>query len=205
MSKSKNPTKDYYNTHADQWTATKNNSFFHEKEFRLFRSKLAKGDRVLDIGCAHGIHVPLFLGIGRELKYEGMDISTSFLKLARSRYPQMAFHQGDVLDESTFPRKKFDAFWAAAVLMHIPLERWPQMLTNIQKHMKPGAIGYITVPQERFANHETDPRHFEIFTVESFKKQIASGGWKVLKTGGKESNTPRDWMWFLVQLPYYLK
>ncbi len=201
MSKPRNATKDYYNTHAEKWAAQKNNSFYHEKEFRLFNSKLKKGARILDIGCAYGIHVPHFLGIGRDLKYEGLDISSSFLKMARSRYPQFEFNQVDIVEEKSFPRRKFDGFWAVAVLMHVPLDRWPRMLENIQKHMKPGAIGYITVPQERFANHETDPRHFEIFTVESFKKQIETLGWKVLKTGKKESTATTGWLWFLVQLP----
>lgn len=197
----KNPTKDYYNSHAEKWVEKKFHSFYHEKEFRLFRSMLKKGDRVLDIGCANGIHVPLFLGIGHELKYEGIDISTSFLKLAKAHYPQLRFSQADLLDEQSLPRKKYDGFWAAAVLMHIPLSSWPLMLANIQKHMKPGAIGYITVPQERFSNHETDPRHFEIFTVQSFKKQIGANAWKVLKTGKKGSTASSDWLWFLVQLP----
>ncbi|MES2668559.1 MAG: class I SAM-dependent methyltransferase [Patescibacteria group bacterium] len=201
MIKKQNPTKDYYNVNAEKWVEKKFHSFYHEKEFRLFRSKLKKGDRVLDIGCANGIHVPLFLGIGHELKYEGIDISNSFLKMAKSRYPQLSFVQTDLLDEKSFPRKKYDGFWAGAVLMHIPLDSWPQMLANIQNHMKSGAIGYISVPQERFANHESDTRHFEIFTVESFKKQIGINGWKVLQTGKKESTAATDWLWFLVQLP----
>lgn len=201
MPKKKNPTQDYYNKNAEKWAAQKNHSFFHEKEFRIFASKFKKGASILDIGCAYGIHVPLFLGIGRGLKYEGVDTSISFLKLARSRYPQIKFQQADVLSEKTFPRKKYDGFWAAAVLMHIPLKEWPQMLANIQKHMKPGAVGYITVPQERFPNHESDPRHFEIFTVESFKKQIGMNGWKVLKKGKKDATNTAEWLWFLVQLP----
>jgi trans-aconitate methyltransferase len=201
MRKKDNLTKDYYETHAEKWAAKKNNSFYHEKEFRLFASKFKKGDKILDIGCAYGIHVPLFLGIGKDLKYEGVDISVSFLKMAKSRYPQLSFKHADLLDEKSFPKKKYDGFWAGAVLMHIPLNEWPRMLTNIQKHMKPGAIGYVTVPQERFAEHETDLRHFEIFDKASFKKQIGANGWKVLRTGEKGVTTTNNWLWFLVQLP----
>lgn len=201
MPKSSNPTKDFYNANAAKWAAQKNNSFYHEAEFKTFLSKLKKGNQILDIGSAYGIHVPLFLGIGRNLKYEGADISSSFLKMAKVRYPQLKFTQTDLLDEKSFPRKKFDGFWAAAVLMHIPLSKWPLMLANIEKHMKPGAIGYITVPQERFANSESDPRHFEIFDKEKFKGLISTRKWKVLKSGYKGSTATNDWLWFLVQLP----
>lgn len=198
---SKNLTKDFYDADAATWAAQKTNSFYHEKEFRLFVSKFSKGDKILDIGCAYGIHVPLFLGIGRNLKYEGVDISVSFLKMAKARYPQLSFKQTDLLNEKSFPRKKYDGFWAGAVLMHIPLPQWPRMLTNIQKHMKSGAVGYITVPQERFAKHESDTRHFEIFDRERFKKQISAHGWKVLKSGEKGVTNTNNWLWFLVQLP----
>lgn len=68
---SKNPTKEYYNKNAEKWAEKKFHSFYHEKEFRMFCSYFNTGDRILDIGCANGIHVPLFLGIGRDIKYEG--------------------------------------------------------------------------------------------------------------------------------------
>jgi SAM-dependent methyltransferase len=200
MSKSTNPTKDFYNANAVKWAAQKSNSFYHEAEFKLFASKFKKGSQILDIGCAYGIHVPLFLGIGRHLKYEGVDISASFLKMAKARYPQLTFQETDVLNEKSFPRKKYDGFWSAAVLMHIPLSEWPLMLENIQKHMKPGAIGYITVPKERFSKGE-DPRHFEIFNTTKFKKLAGSRKWKIVKSGTKDSTVSNEWLWFLVQLP----
>jgi SAM-dependent methyltransferase len=200
MTKSTNPTKDFYNANAAKWAAQKNNSFYHEAEFKTFVSKFKKGSQILDVGCAYGIHVPLFLGIGRDLKYEGVDISASFLKMAKSRYPQLTFQETDVLDEKSFPGKKYDGFWAAAVLMHIPLSKWPLMLENIEKHMKSGAVGYITVPKERFST-AADPRHFEIFSTTKFKEILGSRKWKVLKSGHKDSTATNDWLWFLIQLP----
>jgi hypothetical protein len=85
--------------------------------------------------------------------------------------------------------------------MHIPLEHWPEMLSNIEGMMKPGAIGYVTVPQERFADSEADPRHFEIFDTERFTSLVGTRGWKVLETGAKGATDTNDWLWFLVQLP----
>lgn len=197
----KNHTKDFYNRHAEAWAREKTNSFFHEREFRVFRSYLKKGARVLDIGCASGIHVPLFLGIGRDLKYEGLDISTSFLKIAQRRYPQLSFREGDVTDTRTLPRAKYDGFWAAAVLMHVPEEHWPDMLANIERMMRPGAIGYITVPRDRFVDPKADPRHFSIFDKAKFRKVVGARGWRVLKSGGKVLTKNNEWLWFLVQLP----
>lgn len=197
----KNPTKDFYNKNAQKWAALKLNSFYHEKEFARFVAYFKDRDTILDIGCANGIHVPLFMGIGRKLKYEGIDISSAFLKMARVRYPQLSFKETDLLDRRTFPKKKYNGFWAAAVFMHIPVENWPAMLENVEGVMKPGAIGYITVPQEQFASKESDTRHFEFFDKARFKQVLGGRRWKVLKSGKKETTATNEWLWFFVQLP----
>jgi trans-aconitate methyltransferase len=116
--KKRSTTEIYYEERAKFWVSTKTDSFIHEEAFRRFEALLKQGDRVLDIGCAGGIHVPLFLGIGRKLKYEGMDLSQSMIDIAKSRYPQLEFTVGNIL--SFEPKYKISALWAGAVLMHIP-------------------------------------------------------------------------------------
>ncbi|HUC31095.1 MAG TPA: class I SAM-dependent methyltransferase [Candidatus Paceibacterota bacterium] len=202
----KNPQKlttAYYDENAEWWASRKNNSFIHESQFRKFTRYLKKGDSVLDIGCAYGIHVPLFLGIGRTLKYEGLDVSSSMLRLAKSRYPQLIFKRADIGDKKTLPKKKYDGFWAAAVLMHVPVEKWDDMFTNIERITKPHAIGYITIPKERpNPASKKDQRHFSLLSRTDFLKMISARGWKVLHSGEIDgSNAPKLWRWFILRIP----
>ncbi len=164
---------------------------------------LPAGASVLDIGAASGIHVPLFLGMGRMLKYFGIDISRNFLKIAKRRYPQMRFAYGDILDAETLPKKKFDAFWAAAVLQHIPLAQWPEALSNIERHMTRGAIGYLTVPEERPSPaSEKDRRYFELFDDKKFRAVLVPRKWRILKAGARKGKTGGVvWRWYIVKLP----
>lgn len=197
-------TKKYYDQKASLWSSRKTNSFHHQKQFEFFVSQLPERARILDIGCASGIHVPLFLGIGRHLKYHGIDISNSFLKIARSRYPQLTFEQANVLDRTSLPQKKFGGFWAGAVLMHIPLEDWPTMFKNIESIMKPGAIGYITLPVAHPSgpNVKDDPRHFTLLNVHEQKAQLRARSWDILKSGTLDgTSTKAVWRWYVVQLP----
>ena len=202
MDEARKINTDYYNKNATVWTAKKTNSFFHEEGFRKFHSSLKDGDSVVDIGCAYGIHVPLFLGIGRNLNYEGFDISKEMIEIAQSHYPQLAFSVADILSPNTFPKKKFEGFWAAAILMHIPEEQWGEMLTNIENLSTPGAIGYFTMPLTRPNEaSEIDQRHFTIMTEEHLKEILQNQGWKLLESGDFSKESKAIWHWYLVQLP----
>jgi trans-aconitate methyltransferase len=196
-----NKTKDFYNNNAENWTAKKVNSFHHEIPFRKFEALLKEGDNILDIGCASGIHVPLFLGIGRKLNYEGIDISEEMIKIAKARYPQLDFNTVDIMDFN--PNKKYDGFWSAATLMHIPREDHEKLFSKIKNLIVPGGLGYITVPSERpNPESDTDQRLFTLFSEEEFKSTIFNQGWKVLESGNlPASNEHPIWNWFIVQLP----
>jgi trans-aconitate methyltransferase len=196
-----NITKDYYDKYALNWATSKTDSFFHEKQFRFFRKLLKDKASVLDIGCAYGIHVPLFFGIGKGLKYSGIDISNSMIKIAKSRYPQLNFQVKNILNYKA--PKKFNAFWAGAVLMHIPIEKWPNLIKSISLNMKRGAIGYLTLPEERpNPPSEIDQRFFELFDEDKFKKIAGENGWKIVQSGFRpKSPNHAPWHWFIVKLP----
>lgn len=201
MDPKKKYIKEYYEKNAITWSAKKVDPFFHEIGFRKFEKLLKKGDRVLDIGCAYGIHLPLFLGIGEKLKYTGIDISRSMIKLAKSRYPSVDLSVADIATYK--PKKKFDAFWAAAIFMHFPEDQVDTLFGHIERIMKPGAVGYLTLPIIR-PNEETqdDKRHFTFYSKEKFSALAKARGWKVLSAGGLASRGGEiNWNWFLVRLP----
>ncbi len=197
-------TKAYYDANSERWASRKTDSFYHEKQFTKFASKLKKGARVLDIGCAWGIHVPLFLGIGRFFRYEGIDISTSFLKLATRRYPQLSFSLANIADKNTLPKKRYDGFISVAVLMHIPFTLWDIAFSNIESLSKPGAIGYVSLPTEHPSGQQkdADTRHFTLLTAEEQRAYFKKRGWKILHSGTCDGYTVENiWRWYIVQLP----
>lgn len=200
MDAKKKYIKEYYDKNAAWWSAKKVDPFFHELGFRKFEKLLKNGNRVLDIGCAYGIHLPLFLGIGEKLKYIGIDISRAMVKLAKSRYPSADLSVADIATYK--PKKKFDAFWAAAILMHIPAEQIEGVLRHIESMMRPGAVGYLTLPVERMEpESETDRRHFTLYTKERFSRLAKEMGWKILASEKIVTRANFNWNWYLVRLP----
>lgn len=200
MDSTKKYIRDYYDTNAARWADKKVDPFFHEVQFRKFAKLLPKGSRVLDIGCAYGISLPLFFGIGEHLSYTGIDISRGMIRLAKSRYPSADLSVADIATYK--PKKKFDAFWAAAVLMHIPAGQIPGVLEHIQSIMKPGAIGYLTLPVERpNPPTSTDQRHFEFYTKKKFLMLAKEMKWKVLLASDISAKGYPHWNRYIVKLP----
>ena len=186
------------------WVDHKTNSFIHEKPFTKLVALWPSKGRIIDIGCAGGIHAPLFLGIGHALKYYGIDISTFFLRVATKRYPQLNFSLGNVADISTLPKIKFDGFFASSVLMHIPFTLWDSMFSNIEHITKPGSFGYITLPvaHPNAIKNESDVRHFTILSEAEQIEYIKSRGWKIKNKGTLNGTSTADvWRYYIVQLP----
>ena len=202
MDKIQKITAAFYVKNTDRWSSSHSNSFFHEEPFKKFLRLIPKNGTIIDIGCASGIHVPVFLGIGRKLGYEGLDTSRNSLKIAKVRYPQLKFRQGDITDRKSLPRKKYDGFWAVAVLQHIPKADWPIMISNLNMLSKNSGIGYITVPETRPTPESAkDKRYFELFDDKKFKDMLSGSGWKILESGEMQGKTGQAvWRWYIVKV-----
>lgn len=60
--------------------------------------KQIRGDNItiLDVGCSSGYYLDFFRLAGLKVKYEGCDISPSFIKLAKSLHPETKFKVADL-------------------------------------------------------------------------------------------------------------
>lgn len=203
MDKVQRINRDYYNSNAERWIEQKTHAFYAEKEFRKFVRYFEKDSVILDVGCGYGRDVPLFLGIGHELKYEGLDLSERFIEIASSRYPQLPFYVGNILEKKTLPTKKYDGVWAAAALQHIPAADWELMLCNLESLLKKEAVCYFTLPEDRpNPASEEDPRHFTLFSDAEMKRILTSRGWSVLEVGELPATRfSSAWRWYICKLP----
>lgn len=204
MSKEIRATRQYYNTHGALWMSTHNDAFWHEPQLTALMKHLKRGASLLDIGCAHGIHVPFFLGIGRGIRYEEMDISNTLIRVARRHYPQLSFHSGNIAEKKTLPQKKYAAFIASAVFMHIPFKHWDTAFTNLESLIKPKGVGFITLPVDRTNSMDTktDTRHFTYLSEKDQVTYLKNRGWNILKHGYAHGTKKNDvWRWYLVELP----
>jgi SAM-dependent methyltransferase len=108
---------------------------------RLKRSiaehKRSPGRALLDVACGTGGHVPY---LRDDFAYEGLDLDPGMLALARDRYPDIPFHQGNMLDFDL--GRTFDVvaclFSSIGYARTVPVLR--QAIANLARHVAPGGV-----------------------------------------------------------------
>lgn len=142
------------------------------EERKAFAKQLAKGSRVLEVGCAGGRDAQYFVKEG--LQVTGIDTSTVLLALAKKRIPKGRFIFMDVR-KLTFPPKSFHAVWANAVLLHLERRDVPQVLRRLHKVLVPGGFLHVRVKVGKGSGWVTDKlsRHLRFFTYFT-KKEMES-------------------------------
>ncbi|HEX3874553.1 MAG TPA: class I SAM-dependent methyltransferase [Solirubrobacteraceae bacterium] len=82
-------------------------------------SKVAPGDRVLDVGCGDGAFTAALAAAGA--RPVGVEVAAEPLRRARARNPELALHLLDGQDSSRLPfdRGSFDVVWAGELIEHL--------------------------------------------------------------------------------------
>ncbi|HKS69035.1 MAG TPA: class I SAM-dependent methyltransferase [Ktedonobacterales bacterium] len=115
--------------------------------------KRSDGNTWLDIACGTGGHIPY---LRDAFAYEGLDLDPEMLALARQRFPDVVFHQGDMVDFAL--GRQFDV--VSCLFSSIGATRTPprlrQAIAAMAAHLRPGGVllvGSFLTPQEWIPGH----------------------------------------------------
>ncbi len=155
------------------------------------RFPIAKGDRLLDLGCGAGRHAAEACRRGATVV--ALDMSHPDLKEARDRLgevdperEQSLAVQGDAL-RLPFADGTFDRIIAAEVLEHIPDDA--AAMSELARVLRPGGLVAVTVPRwgpEQVcwalsdAYHEVEGGHVRIYRKSQLRSRLERVGLKQL-------------------------
>lgn len=115
--------------------------------------KRSDGNALLDVACGTGSHVPY---LRDDFAYEGLDLDPGMLALARERFPDVTFHQGDMADFAL--ERQFDVvtclFSSIGYTRTAP--RLRRAIATMAGHLRPGGVllvGSFLTPQEWIPGH----------------------------------------------------
>ncbi|HSD11968.1 MAG TPA: methyltransferase domain-containing protein [Patescibacteria group bacterium] len=130
-----------YDDIADEFSATRTDLW---PEMERFKEFLKSGDRVLDIGCGNGRAYQLFEGMA--IEYEGIDVSSRLIALAKERIHDLlaTFRVGSML-ALPYDEGDFDVAVCVAVLHHVPSREYRlAALREACRVLKPGGWLLLT-------------------------------------------------------------
>ncbi len=187
-----------YDEIAEEWTARYGNLDFMRDFADLFIDNL-EGKRILDLGCGPGRDARYFSENNFEVV--GIDLSESFLKLARQNAPRAEFRKMD-LTRPEFPREHFDGVWAAASALHIPKKQAGETLKQVSSVMKKGGILYLSLLEgvgERYTNIEFgNGRFFAYYAKEEIKEILESLGFRIIEIYPSPGDVHIEMQWLNV-------
>ena len=158
-----NNTLQYYNEHAELFTADTQSSDMTEK-YAPFLNRLPDGAHILDLGCGSGRDSAKFLQMGYIVT--SVDGSEELCRIAEAHTGQTVHHM--LFDEISW-RNKFDGVWACASLLHCTMEELPAILQKVSDSLKPGGVLYLSFKYGDFAGWRNG-RYFTNLTEETLQK-----------------------------------
>ena len=146
-------TIDYYNKHAEEFTAS---TFEVDMEslYQPFLAELPGGTRILDVGCGSGRDTLAFKNKGYHV--DAIDYSEELVKKATRltgiTIKLQSFYEIDV-DEA------YDGIWACASLLHCERDRLAEVVGKLITALKPNGVLYISFKYGN-GDREKDGRQF---------------------------------------------
>ena len=131
-------TIDYYNKHAEEFTAS---TFEVDMEslYQPFLAELPEGARILDVGCGSGRDTLAFKNKGYQL--DAIDYSEELVKKA-TRLTGIPIKLKSFYEVDDY--EAYDGIWACASLLHCERSRLAEVLEKMVQALKPNGVIYMS-------------------------------------------------------------
>lgn len=153
---------------------------------RLSR-RVARGARVLDLGCGCG--VPVARELARAHRVTGVDLSPVQIERARALVPEATFVCADMTGVH-FEPGSFDAVVAFYSLINVPVDEQPALIAAIARWLVPGGHVLATVGHDAWTGVERDWRgvpgacmYYSQATITRYLEWFAAAGLDVVERG----------------------
>lgn len=105
-------------------------------------------DRLLDLGCAHGLLLDRLKG--RIGSYVGVDFSEAVIAAGRARHPEASFVRADLTEFCAAHPGEFDSAFALDLSEHVPDDDWLRILRAVRVALVPDGRLFLHTPNAGF-------------------------------------------------------
>lgn len=171
------PTKNYYETHADE--------YFHatyavdlQPLWEKLSKRLEKGNYILDLGSGSGRDLRHFAERG--FRVVGIDYSANLVRLARA-FANQPVVWGD-FSSLPFEDDCFDAVWAIGSLLHTPRDSIPSIFCEVHRVLQDDSYFLTSVKKGHGETVDSRGRYNVLYSSDEWAKIHTEGGFEVIDT-----------------------
>ncbi|MBU3925349.1 class I SAM-dependent methyltransferase [Patescibacteria group bacterium] len=189
-------TIDFYDKNINEYVA-KTSDLHDDIWIEKFVSLLPKDGKILDIGCAFGRDVNIFIQKG--FNAIGVDLSSNMIAKAQSLYPKAKFKVMDMMSLD-FKDDTFDGIWCSATLLHLTKNDAIIALREMNRVLKNKGYLYLNLKEGQGEKTIADNRYrdakkfYSYYTVDEIKKVLSDNKFftKDIKSIVDENDQYRD-------------
>lgn len=169
--------KDYNEHAADFWEGTRGHDVKQNIDSLLRHIRGPSPFRILDLGCGPGRDLATFRALGHEPV--GLEGSPALAAMARN-------HSGCEVWEQNFldlklPAGHFDGIFANASLFHVPSERLPHVLRELNSGLKPDGVLFSSNPRGENKEGWNRGRYGAYHDLESWRGYVEAAAFAELE------------------------
>lgn len=142
MTADPNDTHGVYERQAAAYDAQRSRALFEARWLARFTALLPAGGRVLDLGCGTGEPIARWF-MAEGFAVTGVDFSDAMLGIARSRWPDGDWRQGDMRDFDL--DETFEGIIAWNSFFHLTADEQRHCIALMARHLGEGGTLMLTV------------------------------------------------------------
>ena len=195
-------TLDYYRQHAPGYRFDGTGS--HHRHLDPFLDRLKPRARILELGCGTGNDAAR-MG-KRGFMVDATDGTPAMVRKAKERFGiEARVMRFDELDTVA----KYDAVWAHACLLHVPLAELPPILSAIRRALRSGGLHFANFKLRDDENpdegYDLLGRWTNLPDEDWLQTRYAAAGFRIVEreryAGRGSDGVPRDWCAMTVENP----
>lgn len=157
-------------------------------ERKMLADRLRPGSKILDLGCGSCRDALAFIDEGFDVT--PVDGSAGMRRVVKER---LGIDVVNCKFEDIPWKSEFDAVWASASLLHVPIDDLPGVLEKVSATLKDGGLFYCSFKQS-FQRDPLDPRSFTRLDRGIFENLLRGSGFEPIVFSDSASRDGTLWI-----------